>query len=416
MNLTTGQNTSITANAISVFLTQGRNNSATLMFLESSAFLLNEQGKISKDDDFVFFNNPDRSDAGVVFNAQNNSIEINLTKVPAAIVKIVFALTISDGVAKKQSFQQVGFTKLTVKDQQNNNELAVFELNTQAHSETALIMGELYRRNAEWKFKAIGQGFNGGLQPLAELYGVHIGEGESSVAEPVPTVVTPPPPPAAKIELKKTVINLQKSGDKATISLAKGAKVTARLKWNSNADLDLYCFYVDDKEHEGKVYYRNLGDLNAPPFIKLKGDSKIAGEEVIEISQPDKVRYALIAAYSAISNGVGSFYSYKAHCVITDNQQQTVTTHLANEDPYSYWVALAKIDFSTMGELTIENVETYANEKTFIQQFKERTGKKPGGLFKKAKVNGVDSYDPECSPHLFKEGSFMMSVGEVEFK
>nr|VFJ92632.1 MAG: Uncharacterized protein involved in tellurium resistance [Candidatus Kentron sp. H]VFJ95052.1 MAG: Uncharacterized protein involved in tellurium resistance [Candidatus Kentron sp. H]VFK00348.1 MAG: Uncharacterized protein involved in tellurium resistance [Candidatus Kentron sp. H] len=218
--------------------------------------------------------------------------------------------------------------------------------------------------------------------------------------------------------MNKTSIDLRKAGEKVTISLSKGGKVTAKLRWDTNSDLDLYCFYVDSQDKEDKVYYRKLGDSNKPPYIKLLGDSQTAGEEVLEIYQPQHIKYALIAAYSAVSNGVGSFYSYKARVVVSDNEQQEVTSHLANKDPYSYWVAFARVDFTRSGELTIENVETYSNKETFSKQLKERTGKKPfGSFFKpKASVNGVDSYDPERSPYLFKDGTFMMSVGVREFK
>lgn len=417
MNLTTGQNIAVAFNAAQVRLTTA--NKIAALAIDHSIFLLNAEGKVAKDEDFIFFNNPNRTDVGIIHNPGNGTTELELNKVPANIVKIVFALTISDGVTKQQSFRDVESAKLTVLDKNTGTESAVFDLPTTDKTETALVMGEFYQRNGQWKFRAIGQGFNGGLQPLAELYGVDIGEGESNPAdvqaEPAPPSPTPPP----SLSLSKTPINLKKSGEKATISLSKGAKVTARLKWETEADLDLYCFYVDDAGNENKVYYHNLGSLTKPPFIQLLGDSKIAGEEVVEIARPDKVRYALIAAYSAISNGVGSFYSYQARCVITDNDGQTITTHLAHQDPYSYWVALARIDFSTAGKLTIENVETYSNKETFLQQFEQRTGTKPGGSwFKKntANVNGVDSYDAERSPHLFKDGSFMMSVGEVEFK
>lgn len=416
MNLSPGQNIPVPSQKLKVLL-ENDNRSPTLT-TDLSIFLLNAAGKVEKDEDFVFFNNPNRGDAGVVHNVNAGDTAIELDKVPANIDKLVFALTITDGVNKKQSFADVAAVRLRILEK-GGTEAARFEMDTRSRTETALIIGEFYRRNAQWKFRAIGQGFNGGLQPLAELYGVDIaeGEGDEQTEEPSPqfqniTETSAPPPP------KQTQpVNLEKRGEKTTISLSKGAKVTARLKWDTEADLDLYCFYVDDSGKEGKVYYRKLGSLNQPPFIQLMGDSQVAGEEVIEIARPENVRYALFAAYSALSNGVGSFYSYKAKCVISDNQGQMVTTHLAHDDSFSYWVALAKITFSG-NQVTIENVETYSSRKKFNQEFERRTGTKPGGLFRKSKaqINGVDSYDPERSPHLFKDGSFMMSAGVREFK
>ncbi len=406
MNLASGQNVSLSSHNIRVSCRYAQ--LPPHLSLDNSIFLLNAANKVSGDDDFVFFNQPQRADVGVVYHPQTGDTVVELAKIPPRISKLVFAVTIADGVNKQQSFTQVAAMTLRLEDATTGGVLATFALDTAARLETALIMGEFYCRNGQWKFRAIGQGFHGGLQPLAQLYGVEVGEGEHS-QKPVP----PAPEPEV---IKKSSISLKKAGEKTTISLAKGAKITARLKWQTKADLDLYCFYVDDSGHEDKVYYRKMGDLTAPPFIKLLGDSQVAGEEVVEISRADKLRYALIAAYSALSNGVGSFYSYQAHCVITDNQGQTVSTHLEHSDPYSYWVALARIDFSTTGKLTIENVESYSNKALFEQQFEQRTGEKPGGWFNKVKVNGVDSYDPERSPHLFSDGSFMMSVGVREFK
>jgi stress response protein SCP2 len=320
-----------------------------------------------------------------------------------------------------------------------------FQPETQKMTEKSLILGELYLHNQDWKFRALGMGFQGGLAPLATSYGVDIDD-ESSQQEaekqepqkniPASTNNAPAPvanstssttnhstsnstvPAASKIELSKTTIDLRKSGEKATISLVKGGKISARLLWETKADLDLYCFYIDNSDKEDKVYYRKLGSLDQSPYIKLLGDSQVAGEEVVEISKPENVKYALLAAYSAVSNGIGSFYSYKAKIVVSDGEQQEVISHLAHKDPFSYWVAFALIDFTEAGKLTINNVETYSNKKTFARQFEERTGEKPKGLFRIStkKVNGVNSYDAEKSPYLFKDGSFMMSVGVREFK
>jgi len=416
MNLTLGQNTPITASTLNISLL-GKNTPLGLS-LDTSIFLLNAQQKVAKDDDFVFFNNPNRADIGLVHSIDKQETRVDLSKLPNTIEKIVFTLTISDGVSKNQAFKDIPAVQLNIKNAQTNIELVQFKLNTVSCLETALIIGELYRRNGAWKFRAVGQGFKGGLQPLAELYGVDIGEGENNQAAPVSETKITPSKPKPSPRKSNSPINLQKAGEKATISLVKGAKVTARLKWETQADLDLYCFYVDDSGHEDKVYYRKLGSLNQSPYIQLMGDSLAAGEEIVEISKPEKLSYALIAAYSALSNGTGSFHSYQAKCVITDNQGQTITTHLANDDPYSYWVALARIDFSTPHQLTIENVESYSNKKRFLKEFEQRTGTKVGGLFRSAKadINGVKSYDAERSPYLFKDGSFMMSVGVREFK
>ena len=89
--------------------------------------------------------------------------------------KLVFAVTIHDAEARKQSFGQVGNAYIRVLNKADGKEIARFDLSEDASTETAMIFGELYRHNDEFKFKAIGQGFAGGLKPLAEAHGVSIG-------------------------------------------------------------------------------------------------------------------------------------------------------------------------------------------------------------------------------------------------
>lgn len=414
MILSSGQNTEIKSNDLKIVLTDG--NKLLNLTTDISIFLLDDAGKVSKDEDFIFFNNQDRSDVGIVCDIDSSETSVILSKIPNNISKVVFTLTISDGVIKKQNFKDISFVNFTINDSGKVN-IATFNINTNKNIESALIIGEFYRRNGQWKFRAVGQGFHGGLQPLAELYGVDIGEGEHQDTNGNDQVLEFQSSAIDTSKKKSSTISLEKKGEKTTISLVKGATVTAKLQWKTNADLDLYCFYVDDSEKEDKVYYRKMGSLDSAPYIKLMGDSKSAGEEVVEISKPEKIKYALIAAYSAVSNGIGSFYSYKAKCTITDNNGQTVTTHLSHNDKYSYWVALAKISFHK-NQLTIENVETYSSKENFLKNFELRTGESSGGFFSRStkKVNGVNSYDAERSPYLFNDGSFMMSVGIREFK
>ncbi len=424
--ITHGQNLVINATTIdiSVECELSSNNDA----IDVSAFLLSDNNKTRNDDDFIFFNQLSSSNQSVTLSltpSTKQSFKIDLSKIDKDVHKIAFVITTPTAFKLASS--------LSVKVES----IAEFSPNISEMNETSLILAELYRHKGQWKFKAIGQGYAGGLGPIAIGYGVDVNDepapsvpatapSQPAVSEPAPTTVPPikqePPKPAAPIEnsapVSITKVDLSKAGEKATISLEKGKKLTAKLKWDTKADLDLYCFYVDKNDLEDKVYYKSLGDLSKPPFIKLLGDSQIAGEEVLEISQPDNIKYALICAYSAVSNGVGSFHSYKARVLVTDNNKQTVTSHLNHDDPTSYWVALALIDFQEAGKATIKNIETYSNKKTFEMQFKERTGEMPATLFKpsKANVNDVKKYHAERSPHLFKDGTFMMSAGVIEFK
>jgi stress response protein SCP2 len=426
--ITNGQNLVINATTIEVNIEcqlPGSHANA----VDVSAFLLNSDNKTRNDDDFIFYNQPNSVDKSVILsstNAQKQSFTINLSAIDASIHTIAFVIT------TPSAFKLASSLKVSI------DNLLEFSPNLANMSETSLILAQVYRHKGQWKFKAIGQGYAGGLAPIAIGYGVDIDDEPkpepAAVIAPVTSIAKPTAKPAANkpatsnapvnvdnssssraVSIKK--VDLSKAGEKATISLAKGNKLTAKLQWNTKADLDLYCFYVDKHDVEEKVYYKKLGSLTAPPFIKLLGDSQVAGEEVLEISQPDNIKYALICAYSAVSNGIGSFHSYKARVEVTDGKQQSVTSHLNHDDPKSYWVAFALIDFQQSGQVTIKNVETYSNPDEFKAQMKQRTGKETK-LFSLSNpsVNGVSKYNPERSPHLFKDGSFMMSAGVVEFK
>ena len=152
--------------------------------LDASAFLLNEGGKVRADSDFIFYNNKVSSDGSVVHMGDNTSgagegddelVSIDLTKVPADVHKVAFTVTIHEGEARRQNFGQVSNAYIRVMNKADGKEIARYDLSEDYSVETALTFGELYRHGAEWKFKAIGQGFAGGLGPLAKNYGVNIG-------------------------------------------------------------------------------------------------------------------------------------------------------------------------------------------------------------------------------------------------
>ena len=152
--------------------------------LDASAFLLNADGKVRSDGDFIFYNNKTSADGSVVHQGDNQSgsgdgddevVTIDLSKVPADVQKIAFSVTIHDADARKQNFGQVRNAYIRVLNKAGGAEITRYDLSEDYSTETAMIFGELYRHNNEWKFKAIGQGFAGGLAPLASNFGVSIG-------------------------------------------------------------------------------------------------------------------------------------------------------------------------------------------------------------------------------------------------
>ncbi|GAA0904389.1 TerD family protein [Streptomyces thermoalcalitolerans] len=151
--------------------------------LDASALLLNSSGKVVSDQHFVFFNNLKSPDGSVEHTGDNLTgegegddevIKVNLAAVPADVEKIVFPVSIYDAENRQQSFGQVRNAYIRVVNQTGGAEIARYDLSEDASTETAMIFGELYRYGAEWKFRAIGQGYASGLRGIAQDFGVNV--------------------------------------------------------------------------------------------------------------------------------------------------------------------------------------------------------------------------------------------------
>jgi len=151
--------------------------------LDAVAFLVDASGKVTADSDFIFYNNLKSNCGSVVHQGDNTTgegdgddeiVEITLANVPATIQRVIVAVTIHDAETRKQNFGQVSNAFIRVVNADNTNEIARYDLSEDASIETAMIFGEMYRHNGDWKFKAVGQGFSGGLGPLAASFGVSI--------------------------------------------------------------------------------------------------------------------------------------------------------------------------------------------------------------------------------------------------
>ena len=151
--------------------------------LDAVGFVLKADGKVRADSDFIFFNNKQNPEGSVVHGGDNRTGEgegddetiiIDLAKMPANVEKIAVCVTIYDADNRRQNFGQVSRAYVRVLNDANQQEVARYDLSEDGSTETAMIFGEVYRHNGEWKFKAIGQGFKGGLGPLAASYGVNV--------------------------------------------------------------------------------------------------------------------------------------------------------------------------------------------------------------------------------------------------
>ena len=189
VSLTKGGNVSLTKSApglTAVMVGLGwdvRTTTGTDFDLDASAILADTAGKVVSDKHFVFFNNLTSPDGSVEHLGDNltgagdgddEQIKVNLAAVPAEVDKIVFPVSIYDGGNRSQSFGQVRNAFIRVVNQADSNELARYDLSEDASTETAMVFGELYRNGAEWKFRAVGQGYASGLEGIARDFGVNI--------------------------------------------------------------------------------------------------------------------------------------------------------------------------------------------------------------------------------------------------
>ncbi|MDQ2796751.1 MAG: TerD family protein [Actinomycetota bacterium] len=255
--------------------------------VDASALLLQASGRVAGDDDFIFFNQP-RHPSGSVRHAGKNgtvdAVEIDLTTLPASVDRVVLAASADGG-----TFGQVPNLRLVVKDADTGASLADFAMS--ASDETAFLSGELYRRNEQWKFRAVGQGYPTGLAGIATDFGISVDEPAAAPAQPdqqFPSTPLPPPPPpgpapvfpgaappssgpagGAPVNLDKGKVNLTKG---ARVSLTKQgapplARVTMGLGWDPargkrSIDLDASCIAFDQTGKQlAIVWFTHLRDF-----------------------------------------------------------------------------------------------------------------------------------------------------------
>ena len=151
--------------------------------LDASAIMLNDGDKVVSDQHFIFFNNLKSPDGSVEHTGDNltgegegddEAIKINLGGVPSEVLKVVFPVSIYEADGRSQNFGQVRNAFIRIVNDSNSTEIARYDLSEDASTETAMVFGEVYRAGAEWKFRAVGQGWTTGLAGIAKDYGVSV--------------------------------------------------------------------------------------------------------------------------------------------------------------------------------------------------------------------------------------------------
>jgi len=277
---------------------------------DASAYLLTATGKVRGDQDMIFYNQPVGADGAIRFSGDRaGRFDVELGKVPDTIEKIVFCATVHEANARGQTLANLREARVAV-----NDELRFAPALARAR-EAAMVFGELYRRQGQWKFRAVGQGFNGGLAPLARSFGIDVAETET--AAPAPAAPPPPPPPPTPVRLTK--ITLEKNSP--TISLEKKGssfgEIGINLNWSRArgwmsgrpVDLDLGCLFELADGRKGVVQARGevFGAFDYPPFIELSGDDRtgdVAEGETLRINGAHWGDLKRVCIFANIYDGV----------------------------------------------------------------------------------------------------------------
>ena len=316
--------------------------------IDTAAFLTQSSGKVAGDEDFVFYGNP-KHVSGAVNHTADDSIDIDLSRIPRHVEKISLTATIYDAERRKQNFSMIKNAILKIFGA--DSEIASFKLENFS-VETAIVLGEIYRYKGAWKFNATGAGFSGGLDALCKNFGIDVKDSPPPppIEPPKPKINTErskintrrekikiPPPPTQneppqpkKVELRKgQKVNLVKKGSNL-------GEIVINLNWsqppqktgffsrftNRGIDLDLACLFELKDGNIGAVQAlgKHFGELDYPPYIALDGDDRtgaVAAGETIRVNgkYADKIRRILI--YTFIYEGAANWEEAKG--IVTVN-------------------------------------------------------------------------------------------------
>lgn len=359
------------------------------MEIDASAFLLSSSGKCEQDENFIFYGNPVSLDKAVSYTANDHLSQVDFmlswNKLNPSHQKIAIALTIHEGDHLGFHFNQVSQIRLDIIHSTTLQTYYTFELGSDMTLETAIVAGEFYLHNGDWKFNAIGSGFFGGLKDLCTNYGLQISDDYPTELEDINPLTKSEVAVASSTDIKD--LSYTQLSKEETAAMQKSPTVVTELVWNSSEDdLDFYCFYVTKDNKAGKVYYNNLGNSQISPYIVLDGDSRSGGTERITFHRTEHIKYALFAAYHELSSRVGSFISMKPHMIVSNASGQKVMANLLKKNNSSSWVVFACIDFTDDNQMKVIHIEKYSG------------------------------YNSEKSPILYLDGTFLMDKGPEEFK
>lgn len=399
-----GTNVPVSAQAVRVEL--GWRPGPGVPDVDASALLL-ASGKVRTDGDFVFYNQPQHASGAVrhegkttTSDTATDTLSVDLALVEPAIERVVLAASADGG-----TFGQVPGLHIRVLDAADGTEIARFD-SQDATVETAFLLGELYRRQGAWKFRAVGQGYGSGLEGLATDFGISVDDAQRSApaapaaAPPAPPAAPSPPPaapysapappppaeppaPPAPVRLSKVTLTKEAPAVSLTKQGGTSGSMRVNLNWetrqqqpkgwaaklgkavamNSGIDLDLCALYelTDGRKGVVQALGNAFGSLSRPPYIHLDGDDRTgsvsAGENLtINLDQKNSIRRVLI--FVTIYEGAKSFADLHATVTLQPQHGAAVDFSLDECTVPSTVCALALIT-NNAGDLVVQREARY---------------------------------------------------------
>lgn len=341
---------------------------------DGSAYLLTASGRVRGDADMIFYNQPSGAGGAIGFDASHGprgGFRVDTAAIPTEVERIVFCVTIHEAQAKGQTLALIEGAAITVSAP--GAEQLSYRPSLGGASEAAMVFGELYRRAGQWKFRAVGQGFTGGLAPLARSFGIDVAE-----------AVAPPPPPPPPVRLEK--VTLEKPGQ--TVSLEKkGAhfgEIVVNLNWsrgrrgffgsNQAIDLDLGCLFelADGRKSVVQALGNVFGDFAEAPYIELSGDDRtgdLSQGETLRINGAHWGDIRRIAVFANIYDGVPNWQQTDGVVLVTMPDQPPIEVRMTDgrNDKRVCGVVLIENDGGRLKATRI--VEYFGNQSSLDKRF-----------------------------------------------
>lgn len=385
MTMSPGSNATVPGSLLTVRVVSGAE-------VDASAFRLFASGKVNGDADMVFYGQPENDDRTISLKTEGHHslFSVDLNRLRPEVQKVAFTVT-CDGGRTVAALQ-----RLAIQVEQNSEVLMSGNVELTGRQEAALILGELYRRNNEWKFRFIAQGFNGGLKPLAEHFGVNVSDEPAPAPTPAPT----PVPAPAKISLSK--VSLTK--EKPAISLTKRdnfGEIRINLNWhrgngggtglrsmfggNKGIDLDLGAFVRLEDGYKCVIQALggNFGSLRDEPYVQLQGDDRtgeVSDGEWLHVNGREWKHINEVLIFAYIYEGVASWDKTDGIVTLHVPDQPPIETRMTEGQNRRNMCAIARL-VNDNGSIRVERINQFFNghddmDKAFGWGFRWRAGSK----------------------------------------